>query len=346
MKVSKAVAVDHLSLQQKAFCMNELYPMKFTPLFREKVWGGQRIGKVLGLDSGPLENCGEAWILSGVEGAETLVANGFLAGNDLNELAEVYMGDLLGDDVYDRFGDAFPLLVKFIDSNDWLSVQVHPDDALARRRHHANGKSEMWYVVDAVPGAELISGFARQTDRENLLYHLREDSLASILHKESVAAGDVFFTPAGRIHAIGPGVLLAEIQQTSDLTYRIYDWNRTDEKGRSRELHTELALDALDFQVITDAKTAYTLRENVTASLIRSPQFSTGMLYATKALRKDYAELDSFVVLIAVEGHFHLLTESVKLDVKAGEVVLLPNLVRIAGIIPQPSARILEVYVS
>ncbi len=318
--------------------------MKFTPLFREKVWGGQRIRNILGLDFDPLENCGEAWALSGVEGAETLVANGFLQGNDLNELAEVYMGDLLGDDVYDRFGDAFPLLVKFIDSNDWLSVQVHPDDEMARRRHYSNGKSEMWYVLDAMPGSELISGFSQQADRESLMFHLRENSLTSILHKEPVSSGDVFYTPAGRIHAIGPGVLLAEIQQTSDLTYRIFDWNRTDDKGRVRELHTEMALDALDYQVVTDAKTAYSLRDNLTVPLIRSPHFTTGILQATKPLRKDYSEVDSFIVLIALEGCFQLLTEDMKLDVKAGEVVLLPNLVSLAGIIPLPSARILEVY--
>ncbi|MCX6272076.1 MAG: mannose-6-phosphate isomerase [Bacteroidetes bacterium] len=325
--------------------MNSLYPLKFQPLFREKIWGGHKIRTLLGLDFGTLSNCGEAWVLSGVPGNQTLVTNGFLEGNELNELVEIYMGDLVGDEVYEKYGDEFPILLKFVDSNEYLSIQVHPDDYLARKRHSANGKTEMWIILDADPGAELISGFSTKVDKETYLIYLKEKRLREILHSETVKKGDVFFTPAGRVHAIGPGILLAEIQQTSDITYRIYDWDRVDEKGHSRELHTDLALDALDFTVLPEYKTHYTLRENGTTSLIKSEHFITNLIDVQIPLKKDYGELDSFVIYLCTEGSFRLVYDEGDISVKTGESVLIPNILNLVGILPMPSARILEVYI-
>jgi len=229
--------------------MNTLYPIKFQPILKDKIWGGPRLKDILN-KSTESDKCGESWEISSVQGNLSIVRNGFLTGNNLQELIEVYMGDLVGDKIYSLFGIEFPLLIKFIDANDILSVQVHPDDELARVRHDAYGKTEMWYIIDAEENAELIAGFNRDLNRETYIRHLQGKTLKEILNFEKVRKGDVFFTPAGRVHAVGAGILLAEIQQTSDITYRIYDWERVDDKGNPRELHTELALDALDFKFI------------------------------------------------------------------------------------------------
>ena len=218
--------------------MNTLYPLKFKPLFLDKIWGGQKIKNVLGQNVGDIPNCGEAWVLSGVNGHQTIVSEGFLEGNELNELAEIYMGDLLGDQVYEKYGTEFPILVKILDTNDYLSIQVHPDDELAMKRHAGNGKTEMWYIIQADDEAELITGFKTKINKQEYLTHLNNKTLKSVLNIEKVKAGEVYYTPAGRVHALGPGMLLAEIQQTSDITYRIYDWDRIDHRGILRELHT------------------------------------------------------------------------------------------------------------
>jgi len=229
--------------------MNSLYPLKFHPVFKDKLWGGDKIKTVLGLDYGNLPNCGEAWVISGYSDNVSVVQNGFLQGNDLNELISIYMGDLVGDSVYEQFGDEFPLLLKFIDAHDWLSIQVHPDDELAQKRQMPNGKTEMWYILQADKDAKLITGFKEKIDSETYLKYLIENKLPEILNYETVDAGDVFFLPAGRVHATGPGILLAEIQQSSDATYRIYDWDRIDDAGKKRELHTSDALDAIDYSI-------------------------------------------------------------------------------------------------
>jgi mannose-6-phosphate isomerase len=227
--------------------MNDLYPLKFKPIFKEKIWGGDKIKTVFGMDYSPLPNCGEAWVLSGHGEEISEVTNGFLAENQLDELIEIYMGDLVGEAVYEKYGNKFPLLIKILNSSDWLSIQVHPDDKLAESRHNDLGKTEMWYIADAEPGAELISGFNREMTPELYLSNLNNGTLKEIMNYEKVEKGDVYFIPAGRVHALGPGLLLFEIQQTSDLTYRIYDFDRVDDKGNPRQLHTEQALDALDF---------------------------------------------------------------------------------------------------
>lgn len=325
--------------------MNELYLMKFKPRFKEKIWGGDRMKTILGMDFAPLANCGEAWVLSGVSGSGTKVANGFLKGNELNELVEVYMEDLVGESVFDRFGEEFPLLIKFIDSNDSLSIQVHPDDALAAKRGIGNGKSEMWYILEADPGAEIISGFNRKTDPKTYLDFLEKKKLTELLNTERAQKGDVFFIPAGRIHALGPGILLAEIQQTSDTTYRIYDWDRIDSKGKSRDLHVDLALDAIDYTLPDSYRTNYRKVINQTASLVDSSHFTTQILTLNKTIQKDYSALDSFVIYICVDGILTVESGSSAEILKKGEVLLIPAIAEKVVLIPRNESRILEVFI-
>ncbi|MBW6490216.1 MAG: class I mannose-6-phosphate isomerase [Lentimicrobium sp.] len=326
---------------------NQLYPLKFKPVLKDKIWGGSKIKSVLGIDFAPLPNCGEAWVLSGVEGNQTGIVNGFLAGNELNELVEIYMGELVGDPVYERFGDEFPILVKIIDAADYLSIQVHPDDELAAKRGTGYGKSEMWYIIDADRDSELISGFSQKVDPEIYLHHLENNTLREILNVEKVARGDVFYIPAGRVHALGPGTFLAEIQQTSDTTYRIYDWGRVDSEGNSRELHVEQALDAIDFNIYDDYKTKYNAKKNGTANLVNSPFFTTNLITLEQALSKDYSELESFVIYVCVEGAVTLIhngeTEP-KVNLSQGEALLIPANIDRVDIVPSLSSKILEVY--
>jgi len=323
--------------------MNFLYPLKFHPLFKDKIWGGQKIKTHFGFDYSPLPNCGEAWVLSGVKNNESVVSEGWLAGNHLNELIEIYMDDLVGEKVFEKHGEEFPLLIKIIDSNDWLSIQVHPADELAKKRHNCSGKTEMWYVLQADDNAELISGFNRKINKETYIKHLNDKTLPEIMNFEKVSAGDVFYMPAGRVHALGPGVLLAEIQQTSDITYRIYDWDRTDSEGKPRDLHTELALDAIDFNLY-DGRVHPITKHDQTSSLIRGTYFVTNLLQLTRQLLKDYSELDSFVVYLCVSGSATIDYPGGSLTMNGGECLLIPATSNRLTIKPQPLASILEIF--
>lgn len=323
---------------------DSLYPLKFTPLFKDKIWGGQKIKTSFGLDFSPLPNCGEAWVLSGVPGSETIVSNGFLQENTLNELLEVYMDELVGEQVYDQHKEEFPVLIKFIDSNDWLSIQVHPNDELAHQRGLPNGKSEMWYVLEADPGAEIIAGFSRPMDKHSYSRLVSENRLKEALNHEKVAAGDLFYMPAGRIHAMGPGILLAEIQQTSDVTYRIYDWDRTDDRGRARELHTGLALDAIDFTLQESYRTRYRPDPNQTTALVHTPFFNTNLLLFDKALDKAYGLLDSFVIHLCLEGTYRLEHREGAETVNRGEAVLIPAAMDDFWLSPVQPCRVIEIY--
>lgn len=322
-----------------------MYPLKFKPIFKDKIWGGNKIKSVLKMDFSPLPNCGEVWVLSGVKGNQTPVENGFLAGNELNELVEVYMGDLVGEKVFEKFGEEFPILLKFIDANDWLSIQVHPDDELAKKRELGLGKTEMWYILNAEKKSELISGFSKKINQNVYLQNLKNKTLKNILNFEKVKKGDVFYMPAGRVHALGPGILLAEIQQTSDTTYRIYDWDRKDDKGNSRDLHTELALDALDFEVHKDYKTNYRSKINETATVVDSKYFSTNILELDRGIKKDYSELDSFVIYICTEGEIKIEYPGGNIDLSLGDVVLIPNIITDIKIFPMKHSKILEVFI-
>lgn len=325
--------------------MNKLYPMKFTPLFRDKIWGGNKIKSVLNMDFGTLPNCGEAWVLSGVGGNETVVANGFLEGNEINELVEVYMDDLVGGKVYEKYQNEFPILVKFIDANDYLSIQVHPDDALAHKRGIGNGKTEMWYIISADQDSELITGFNQKVTQKTYLDHLESKKLKDILNVEKVAAGDVFFIPAGRVHALGPGILLAEIQQTSDTTYRIYDYNRVDDKGNQRQLHTEEALEALDFKVYDTYRSAYPATKNKSVEVVNQPFFTTNIIHLNKPIEKNYEELDSFVIYTCVNGSLDVKYRDGIVNLRMGECLLIPNLVNEIELHPSNESKLLETYI-
>ncbi|HAH22709.1 MAG TPA: mannose-6-phosphate isomerase [Prolixibacteraceae bacterium] len=326
--------------------MEGLYPLKFTPIYKDKIWGGNKIKTVLNKDFGDLPNCGESWELSGVEGNTSVVSNGYLAGNSIEELIEVYMGDVVGDQVFEDFGIEFPLLIKFIDANDDLSIQVHPDDELSKERHNAFGKTEMWYVLQADKGSKLQSGFNQQVDQEQYLEKLENNELTEILNFEEVSAGDVYFIPAGRVHAIGKGILLAEIQQTSDITYRIYDYDRRDDNGNPRELHTDLALDAIDFTIFPEYKSKYSPKTNESVELVKCKYFTTNVLEINRAVEKDYNLLDSFVIYICLEGSVQIETESGSEDIEQGETILIPAFIESVRLIPAtPSVKLLEVYI-
>lgn len=325
--------------------MSGLYPLKFKPIFKDKIWGGQKIQTAMSMDFSPLPNCGEAWVLSGVDGNPSIVSNGYLAGNELNELLEVYMYDLVGDEVYEQFGNEFPVLIKLIDANDWLSIQVHPDDELAAKRKIGRGKTEMWYVLEADKDARLISGFSQKLNKQEYLKHLENKLLPDIMNYENVSRGDVFFMPAGRVHALGPGVFLAEIQETSDTTYRIYDWDRTDSDGNSRDLHLEEALDAIDFQLHKKYRTDYPLEDEKSVRIATSEHFTTNLITLEKhAMEKDYSSLDSFVALLCTEGKAIVKWYEEQFNLVAGELILIPAVIENILINPLQKTKLLEVY--
>ena len=324
-----------------------LYPLKFTPILKDKIWGGQKISTSLNKPIEKLPNIGESWEISGVQGEMSVAANGFLAGNTLQELIEVYMGDLVGEEVYEKFGMEFPLLIKFIDAQDVLSIQVHPDDEVAEKRHKAYGKTEMWYVVDAEDRASLISGFKHDCNKQEYLTALQSGRLEELLNFEKVTSGDVFFIPAGRVHAIGSGILLAEIQQTSDITYRIYDWGRVDDEGNPRELHTDLATDVINFKAEENYKTEYKVAENKTVNLVECNYFKTNVLNFKGVVEKDYNLIDSFVIYMCIEGEFYIHSdENVVEKVKKGETVLIPATLKNLELKADKQTKLLEVYIS
>ncbi|MEA3443400.1 MAG: type I phosphomannose isomerase catalytic subunit [Bacteroidota bacterium] len=323
-----------------------LYPVKFKPILKDKIWGGQKLKTYLNKEFSHLPNCGESWEISGIHGDISVVANGFLAGNSLLELIEVYMGDLLGDKVYEKFGLEFPLLIKFIDANDVLSIQVHPDDVIAKERHNAFGKTEMWYIIQADNGSELISGFNQKADKEIYIKYLNQKKLKEILNYETVGEGDVFFIPSGRVHAIGSGILLAEIQQTSDITYRIYDWDRVDTKGKGRELHTDLAVDVIDYNHYDNYRTNYDKIKNAEINLANCQYFTTNLLEFDTVIHKDYKLLDSFVIFLCLDGQFNIEYGSKeKCQVSKGETVLIPAEIDNLVLVPDGTTKLLEVFI-
>jgi mannose-6-phosphate isomerase len=322
-----------------------MYPLKFKTIFKDKIWGGSKIKTVLGKDFSPLPNCGETWEISGVKGNVSVVTEGKWQNKDLVSLINEYKGQLVGEKVYEKFGNDFPLLIKFIDANDDLSIQVHPDDELAKKRHNSFGKTEMWYVFWADKGAKLNAGFKKTIDKEVYLKHLNSKSLDQILNFEDVNVGDVFFLPAGRVHYIGKGICLAEIQQTSDITYRIYDFDRKDDKGNLRELHTEEALDAIDYKAYPDYKTKYIKKKNEPSELVECRYFKTNLIDFAQPIDRNYIDLDSFVIYICFEGNMEIWSDSGRTMVYKGDCVLLPAALKKVKLMPHFGAKILETWV-
>lgn len=326
-----------------------LYPVRFIPRLKERLWGGHELlakakaGKAQHVD--PSKAYGESWELSAVAGDVSVVANGFLKRNNLEEIIEVYMGNLIGDKIYDRYGLTFPLLIKSLDCHDVLSVQVHPDDELAAERHNSYGKTEMWYVVNRTPGAALYVGFKDTSiTREEYLAAVNEDRLPELLNRVEVEPGDVFFIPAGTVHALGKGIEVVEIQQTSDITYRIYDWNRVDADGRSRELHTALAVDAIDFaRDGASCHMLYHAEKNRPVTLVDCQYFTTNLIELDGSAERDFASLDSFVLYICAEGEGEVKMGDSTERLSPLDLVMIPaeaDSVEISG-----RGKLLEVYI-
>ncbi len=323
--------------------MNELYPLKFKPYYRQTIWGGNKLQELFGRDLNRMNNVGESWEISGLKGHVSVVSNGFLKGNTLTELIEVYMGDLVGERVFEKYGLEFPLLIKYIDASDILSIQVHPDDRLAEERHQCRGKTEMWYVIGADKDASLMIGFNRDTTRDEYLEYLGSQRLHELMNVEKVQKGDVFYIPAGTLHAVGAGVFMAEIQQSSDITYRVYDWDRQDEHGRRRELHTRLAIDAINFTKCNNYKIP--APDVKTVPLVKSPHFQTNFLPVGQTAERDFYEIDSFIVYLCLNGACRIASRNHTIPLTCGDTVLVPASLNSVEIIPAKDTTLLEIYI-
>lgn len=322
--------------------MKTLYPIKFEPILKDKIWGGQKLKSLLNKESN-LPNVGESWEISDVEGDTSIVANGSLKGQTLKQLLSTYKEDLIGLQNYRIFEDKFPLLIKFIDAKEDLSIQLHPNDELAKERHNSFGKTEMWYVMQADDDSNLIVGFNQKVTPEMYLKHLENKTLTEILNFDKVKSGDTYFIEVGRVHAIGAGVMLAEIQQTSDVTYRVYDWDRFDDEGNERELHNDLAIDAIDFEMEDNFRVKYSKIENTSNKMVSCPYFTTNYLKVNSNLKKENHH-DSFIIYMCVDGEAKIETEQFSEVIKKGETILLPAVIKDYQISAQ-DATLLEVYV-
>ena len=318
-------------------------PIKFEPVLKQTLWGGDEIIPFKHMHT-RLENVGESWEISGVHGSETLVANGPYKGYQLNALVDLLKEKLVGKENYERFGAEFPLLIKFIDARQDLSIQVHPNDEIAHKQGKERGKTEMWYIMDSAPEAKLYCGLKQQITPDEYKQMVENDTICDALAQYEVKEGDVFFLPAGRIHAIGSGCFLAEIQQTSDVTYRIYDYKRKDKNGNYRELHTQQAAESINYQVEKNYRTEYVAQPNRGVSLVRCPHFNTAVYDLDEPMTIDYSELDSFVILIGMKGEGTIKdNEGNETSLKAGETILIPattETIKMEGTI-----KFLETYV-
>lgn len=320
-----------------------MQPIKFQPLLKQTLWGGDKIVTFKHLDS-QLENVGESWEISGVKDNETIVKEGPLKGKSLNEVVAELKDRLVGKENYQRFGDEFPLLIKFIDARQDLSIQVHPNDEIAHKQGKPHGKTEMWYLMESEPGAKLYCGLKKQITPDQYKEMVDNDTICDALAQYEVKEGDCFFLPAGRIHAIGPGCFLAEIQQTSDVTYRIYDYKRKDKNGNYRELHTKLAAESINYQVENDYRTHYVGRLNKGVSLVQCPYFCTAVYDLNEPMTLDYSELDSFVILIGLKGEGKIIdNEGNEVSIMAGDTLLIPATTETLSV--SGTIKFLETYI-
>ena len=323
-----------------------MYPLKFEDILRPMIWGGEEISRFKQLPE-VHPGIGESWEISQVGDRISVVCEGEDKGKTITELIKRDGANLLGKHVAARYADKFPLLIKFIDAHDNLSIQVHPNDELAMARHNSFGKTEMWYVIDAKPGAGLYSGFSKQITPAEYVERIKNNTITDVLQEYEIHPGDVFFLPAGRVHSIGAGSFIAEIQQTSDITYRIYDFNRKDANGKTRELHTDLAREAINYEVLDDYRTKYEPLKDEPVELVACTYFTTSLYDMTEEISCDYSELDSFVIFICMEGSCTMRdNEGNELTVSAGESILLPATTQDVTITPEGgSVKLLETYV-
>lgn len=320
----------------------ELYPLIFEPILKDRIWGGTKLESDLGKQNLPSATTGESWELSAVPGDESVVKEGVYAGKQLSQLLEEFPKEILGSKLHEQFGNQFPLLFKFLDAREDLSIQVHPNDELAKERHNSFGKTEMWYVMQADEEARIIVGFKKKSSPEEYLEHLKNKNLIEILNEVKVKKGDVFFLETGTIHAIGAGIVIAEIQQTSDITYRIYDWDRVDAQGNSRELHVEQALDAMNYNT-TDTQKQYKAIRNTGNVMVDCPYFTTK--YFPLSGKTDMtSDGESFVVYICTEGQYSFTVNGESYDFKKGDTILVPAALKEFTL--QGEAVLLEIYIS
>ena len=322
------------------------YPLKFKTIYKDKIWGGNKIKKLLNKDYGDLPKCGETWELSAVPGDISVVSNGLWRGLDFKSLLVQHGAAIMGVKLYEKFGIDFPLLIKFIDANQDLSIQVHPDDALAKKRNQGSGKTEMWYVLQADAQASLITGFNQPMSQEVYLEKFESENLMEILNQEQVAKGDVFFLPAGRIHTIGKGLLIAEIQQTSDVTYRIHDFERTDEQGNKRDLHLEESLEAIDYTYQPNYKTSYDEESNKRVPLVACPYFVTNKLNLTNKKALNAPQIAGFKIYICIEGSAKIVNGDQETLLVKGETVLIPAMLSTYEIKADTEVVLLETYIA
>src|SRR5690606_26725637 len=319
----------------------ELYPLIFEPILKDRIWGGTKLQTKLGKNI-PTQTTGESWELSAVEGDVSIVKNGAYKGVALSRLLEQFPKEILGEKLHNKFDTTFPLLFKFLDAKEDLSIQVHPNDELAKKRHDSFGKTEMWYVMQADEGAKIIVGFKHKSGPEEYLEHLQNKSLIEILNEVPVKKGDVFLLETGTIHAIGAGIVIAEIQQTSDITYRVYDWDRVDAQGKSRELHVEQALDAMNYNT-TDTQKQYAQTENSANVMVDCPYFTTSYfpLNGEANINKDGS---SFTVYICTEGEYSFENDGKSYSFEKGDTILVPAALK--GFSLKGEATLLEICIS
>lgn len=318
---------------------------KFRPILKSMLWGGEKLIPYKGIAS-DMKQVGESWEISGVKDNESVIAEGPDAGLTLPQLLERDGAKLLGAKNYERFGNEFPLLIKFIDAREDLSIQVHPNDEQAWERHQSKGKTEMWYVVDAEPGSRLRSGFAKKVTPEEYEASIADNTITDLLAEYDIHAGDLFFLPAGRIHSIGAGAFIAEIQQTSNITYRIYDFNRRDANGNTRELHTEQSKAVIDYNVLPDYRTKYENKKDERVGLVSCDYFTTSLLDLTKQYNMDIAELDSFVIAICTSGSGTITDDKGEsIEIKQGETILIPATAKKLEITPNGEMKILTSWI-
>lgn len=320
-------------------------PLKFEPILKSIVWGGEKIAPYKGIET-TLDHIGESWELSGVAGNESVVSEGPLAGKTIAQLVKEHKGELVGQHVYENTGDEFPLLVKFIDALSDLSIQVHPNDELAAVRHNGSkGKTEMWYVVAAEPGAHLLTGLTKSITPEQYAEMVADGTITDVLARYDVHPGDVFFLPAGRIHAICGGCFIAEIQQTSNITYRIYDYGRLGLDGKPREVHTELAKDAIDYTVYPDYRTHYEPLKDEEVEVVSCKYFTTSIYDLTMPFAKDLSAIDSFMVVMCFSGSGSMEVDGAEVSLRQGETVLIPASADDVCFVPDDGMKILTSYI-
>ena len=324
-----------------------LYPLLFEPNLHSVVWGGYQLRPYKGLEATD-EPIGESWEVSAVPSSTSIIANGEFKGKDLISVINEHPDEILGKKVNEKYNGKLPLLVKFIDAKRDLSIQVHPNDEMAMREHGKMGKSEMWYVIKAEEGAHLYAGFKEEITPYEYQKRVEDESIIEVLADHQVKAGDVFYLPAGRVHAICGGILLAEVQQSSDVTYRIFDYNRLGMDGKPRELHTELAAQALDYNVIDNYRTEYEDSSNRAVQIIDSPYFSVRVMEVSKPFHRDLKKYDSFIITMCIEGDckIHLRSTDEEILLKQGNSTLIPAAIADFDVIPQNGkTRILDAFI-